>query len=69
MFIAFDTNSLYVRSSEDYIGNPNKMPSHPVPDDRDMGDSAQKKMSSGKLSTTKKDGIESKFEEEDSELD
>jgi hypothetical protein len=42
MCITFDTNSIYVRSSEDYVGNPNKLFSQPEPDDRDLGGSAQK---------------------------
>ena len=61
MFITFNTNSLYVRSSEDYVGNPNKLFPQSKPDNRDLGGSAQKNVQSGKLSTTKSDGIESKF--------
>ena len=61
MFIAFDANSLYVRSSEDYIGNPNKLFLQLKAENRDLGGSAQKNVQSGKLSTNKSDGIESNF--------
>ena len=61
MFITFNSNSIYVRSSEDYIGNPNKLFLQLKADNRDLGDSAQKNVKSGKLSTNKSDGIESNF--------
>jgi hypothetical protein len=69
MFIAFNTNSLYVRSSEDYIGNPNILFSQPKQDDRDLRNSAQKNAQSGKLSITKSDEIGSMFKDENSDLE
>jgi hypothetical protein len=61
MFITFDTNSPYVRSSEDYIGNPNKLFTQLKQDNKDLRDSAQKNAQDGKLSTTKNDEIGGKY--------
>ena len=42
MCITFNTNSPYVRSSGDYVGNPNKLFPQLQQDNRDLGGSAQK---------------------------